>query len=63
MNSRTAGRLAPYVDVDAAAHLLAVATQGFAAYSRICTDATELRGLVDSLLAPLSAPPRKEETR
>ncbi|TMD98999.1 MAG: TetR/AcrR family transcriptional regulator [Chloroflexi bacterium] len=63
VNSRAAGRLAPYVDVDAAAHLLAVATQGFAAYSRICTDATELRGFVDSLLAPLSAPPRREETR
>jgi TetR/AcrR family transcriptional regulator, transcriptional repressor for nem operon len=63
VNSRAAGLLAPEVDVDAVAHLLAVATQGFAAYSRICTDESELRGFIDTLLAPLFAPPPKEEIR
>jgi TetR/AcrR family transcriptional regulator, transcriptional repressor for nem operon len=60
-NSVAAGELAPDVDVDRFAHLLTVATQGLWAYSRICTDETELRGFVDILLAPLFAPRRQEE--
>jgi len=62
-NSVAAGELAPDVDVDRFAHLLTVATQGLWAYSRICTDETELRGFVDTLLAPLLAPRRQEEIR
>lgn len=62
-NSNEAGRLTPGVDVDAFAHLLAVATQGLWAYSRICTDGAELHGFVDSLLAPLTASPPEEEIR